>query len=156
MPATVARNGKQELPATSFAVAQQLPGDLGGLSLVVLSPVSKPLSLSQTPARVRKSTRIDYPPGFEAEWCQTSKTGSKDKALAFWNANGHPAFGANWKRWEESHEWRQRWHNDPHVVTWLNDGRWNQDPPDRQQPLQLPEKVMASRAAVNAWVKGNQ
>lgn len=121
-----------------------------GLSLVPSKPQS------QTPARVRKSTRIDYPEEFEAEWRQTSKTGSKDKALDFWLANGRKAFGASWKRWEESHEWRQSWHNDPHVVSWLNDGRWKQEPPERRAQSHLPEKVEQSRATVVAWTQKGQ
>jgi hypothetical protein len=84
--------------------------------------------------RKAKANSVEYPPEFEAEWNQTSKTGAKDRALEFWERIGKPAFGAAWKRWQESFEWKQDWHNEPHVSTWLHDGRWKQEPPPPPPP----------------------
>jgi hypothetical protein len=80
--------------------------------------------------RKPRTTRIEYPEAFEAEWKQTAKTGSKDNACDFWERNGHPMFGASWKRWELCLEWQQEWFNYPHVTSWLNDGRYKQEPPE--------------------------
>lgn len=77
----------------------------------------------------RSITRIEYPPDFESEWSATTRTGAKDKACDAWERLGRPAFGAAWKAWQGCHEWRQEWHNEPHVSTWLNDGRYKQEPP---------------------------
>lgn len=79
--------------------------------------------------RQRRVTREFYPPEFETEWGLTSRTGSKDRACETWERLGKPRFGEAWAVWQKCHEWQQEWHNEPHVVTWLNDGRYRQFPP---------------------------
>ena len=116
-------------------------------SQVLTLQVSKPLT--QTRARVGR-IRVDYPEAFEGEWQQTAKTGSKDRALKLWEEFGRPAFGYAWGRWCETDEWRQSWHNFPHVATWLYDGRWKQEPPPAARP-RLPDKVEQSREVARAW-----
>lgn len=157
------RSGRPPPGITTTRSVQTLPvafggtpvGDLGGSDLSGISLCSsKLLTQTQTQTQTRVGRR-EYPEAFEAEWRQTSRTGSKDKAVASWEKLGQPQFGVAWARWSESDEWRQSWHNDPHVVTWLNDGRWQQEPPPSVvRTPRLPEKTEASRAVVTAWAKG--
>lgn len=100
----------------------------------------------QTPARVngrrpRRGTRLVYPDAFLREWNQTTKAGSKERACDWWEANGQPEFGAAWRRWEASAEWRQSWYTPPHVVSWLGDGRWQQDPGETRAKAPPPPDV---------------
>jgi hypothetical protein len=56
--------------------------------------------------------------------------------LRAWERLGRPAFGDSWKRWEACDEWRQDWYHYPHVASWLNDGRYAQDPAEtRLKPV---------------------
>lgn len=118
-------------PATATA-AGGVGGGLPSDSDPIRKSDSGPISVAD-PIRVRargkrRATREIYPEAFEIEWNQTAKLGAKDKACEAWERLGNPAFGAAWLRWEESPQWAQEWYHPPHVSTWLNDGRWKQDP----------------------------
>jgi hypothetical protein len=142
LPATVARNGNDELPATANDVAQPLVGDLGGPVLADSSPSLKPLIQ-------RRSRERTYPAAFEAEWALTAKTGSKDKAEELWIKLGKPPFGLAWKAWEQSPQWMADWYNYPHVCKWLRDGRWKQDPTEARVKA-TPAKTVALPFALAA------
>jgi hypothetical protein len=158
----------KKLPPVTPVAASQPPSDADAAQATPSRPpahISSPQdsrslsalpseNQSQTRSRVKRRTEIIYPEGFEAEWRQTAKTGSKDKALALWLELGTPMFGESWKRWEMCDEWRQPWFNRPHVRSWLSDGRWKQEPPEsrvRQMGSTLPLKVEQSRATAVAW-----
>lgn len=107
------------------ALASRSTGGKGGSVSAPISPSDPAPSLNGNPIRARERS---YPAAFEAEWAQTAKTGSKDKAESWWVKLGRPAFGAAWKLWEACDEWKKDWYNFPHVCQWLRDGRWKQDP----------------------------
>jgi hypothetical protein len=86
---------------------------------------------SQTRARRKRRTTVEYDPAFDAQWDMTAKTGSKDLCQREWIDLGRPAFGESWMRWEACAEWKQDWYNFPHVVKWLRDGRYKQTPDAR-------------------------
>jgi hypothetical protein len=142
-PPTDANSGAP--PPTSANPSASAEGVGGGLSSgPVLSGVSDPGPISPgnpNRARARRKPRADrttYPIEFEAEWNQTAKTGSKDKACDAWERLGRPQFGASWKRWEASPPWQADWYNYPNVSSWLNDGRWKQDPGEARQKQPTP------------------
>jgi hypothetical protein len=90
------------------------------------------------------------------EWEQTAKNGSRKDALKAWEKLGRPAFGLAWKAWERSEQWAPSWFNYPHVSSWLNDGRYEQDPNEarvRSNTPALPQKVMDSRAVAVEWAR---
>jgi len=96
----------------------------------LIRPDQREIQIPTTKRSRRAPTlpRTSYPAEFEAEWSQTARTGSKDKACTFWEKAGRPRFGAAWKLWEASAEWKADWFHYPHVRTWLSDGRYLQDP----------------------------
>lgn len=102
----------------------------GGLSEVSdQTPDSGPISaINPKRARARSTPPANYPSYFEAEWAKTARTGSKFDAFRAWQKLDAPAFGDSWQRWMACHEWRQDWFNYPHVSSWLNDGRYAQQP----------------------------
>ena len=139
IPAATRIGRVAKLPATGSA---PLPRGVGGVLPsgqvrdLVLIPSGQEISRTKGSKRRRSLPRTVYPVEFEAEWGQTAKTGSKDKACTLWEKLGRPPFGASWKRWEVCPEWSSEWHSFPHVRTWLGDGRYLQDPTEaRARPV---------------------
>lgn len=123
-------------PGNGPPTAEQPPHNGGGVGgglpsgqvpIRNLNPISSE-SPERGRARRKRRATIEYDPKFDAEWDLTAKTGSKDLAQQVWEQLGRPEFGASWKRWEACAEWKQDWYNYPHVVKWLRDGRYKQDP----------------------------
>lgn len=100
------------------------------------SEVSSSLE-DQSQNQTRVST--EYPSAFEAEWNQTTKTGAKFAALKAWKALGKPAFGAAWAKWSTLDGWRRGFV--PHVSTWLNDRRFEQEPIEVVRKAPEPRRV---------------
>lgn len=88
-----------------------------------------PIGRARSTKPARKYTPTEYPEAFEVEWKQTGKTGSKFDALSAWQRLGRPAFGAMWGRWMLTDDWVRGFV--PHVASWLNDRRFEQEPVDR-------------------------
>lgn len=133
-PPTVPNNGQP--PLTTHNRRGTIGGSSPSSSLSLISSASDPNSngvvLSnpdQTRARKNKrGANHEYPAAFEVEWDQTAKGGSKDKACYAWERLGRPKFGESWQRWTRCPLWNQEWYNYPNVSSWLNDGRYKQDP----------------------------
>jgi len=117
-------------PASAGGVGGGLSSDLVQVS--VSPPEFYPKSLSnpdQTRARERKRTKTlppSYPPEFEREWESTAKTGSKLRAFEAWERMGRPRLAESWERWSRTDGWQRGFV--PHVATWLNDRRFEQEP----------------------------
>lgn len=94
----------------------------------------------------RRTTAIEYGEVFEAEWAKTHKVGSKDNAYRAWVKLGKPAFGDSWVRWTQSPAWSQDWYHYPHVATWLNDGRFKQDPSETRAKPAQPDRRFESNS----------
>jgi hypothetical protein len=151
-PCTAVRSG--DPPPTVATPSEQSGGVGGGVSsgsdpVRNSGPISTLPDQDQTRARrKRKATRDIYPAEFEAEWDMTTKAGSKGLACQVWEDEGRPQFGVSWKRWEACAEWRQDWYHPPHVVKWLRDGRYKQDPSETRVKQSQPVNSMP----VKPWV----
>lgn len=132
--------GERGPPPTAVSPPSSDGGVGGGLPSDPIRSESDPIpgsvdSPNRGRARNKRSASVAYLESFEVEWNQTDKTGSKFDANRAWERMGRPAFGASWKRWVSCAEWKQPWFNYPHVSTWLNDRRFEQEPIDQRKPV---------------------
>ena len=123
-PIAPAPTGEQRPPPATTGNPLSSDGGVGG-------GLSSGQSLSgqeadQASSKPSDARAMDYPAAFEAEWSATNKTGSKFKAWKAWSALGKPRFSAAWAEWSKLDSWRRGFV--PHVVTWLNDRRFQQEP----------------------------
>jgi hypothetical protein len=108
-----------------------LSSSLGDPDLLLEASVT-PIAHARSTKGSKKYTPTAYPEAFEAEWAQTGKVGSKFDAKIAWDRLGRPAFGESWARWMQTDQWQRGFV--PHVSTWLNDRRFEQEPVQGQRP----------------------
>ncbi len=109
-------------------------------------PDPKPEENKIPPIAPPRGTDGDVPPAFDQFWRAYPKKTGKTAALKAWkNAKGKPDLPVLLAALEKQKTWPQ-WQRDggqyiPNPATWLNQGRWNDEPPETQARASPPGRI---------------